>query len=126
MPHMVGETVRFRLAGGGNPLVLVPTYVNCAGPYDFILDTGASHSLISTSLAASLGIRAESERQGLGAGGAVTLALAHLDTIAVGAARRVHVQVGITSELAPVGAALRARVDGQRRFQLLEGFSRHS
>ena len=39
-------TVRFRLAGGAQPLILVPVEVNDQGPFDFILDTvSAKHDL---------------------------------------------------------------------------------
>jgi hypothetical protein len=43
----ISQSVPFRLAGGQNPLILVPVYVNDKGPYEFILDTGSSHCLLS-------------------------------------------------------------------------------
>jgi len=33
--------VKFRLAGGVQPLILLPVEVNGEGPFEFILDTGA-------------------------------------------------------------------------------------
>ena len=122
MARVLDRTVPFRLPGGPNPLLLVPTWVNDSGPYDFILDTGASHTLISPTLASSLGVHPESERKGMGAGGAVTLALAHLDSLAVGAARAEQVQVGMTSELARIGSAIGAAVDGALGYGFLKDF----
>ena len=40
--RVTSTSVRFRLAGGENPLILVPVQVHDEGPYEFILDTGAS------------------------------------------------------------------------------------
>jgi Aspartyl protease len=45
--------VKFRLSGGAQPLILLPVHVNSRGPLDFILDTGAGTSLLSTELAQS-------------------------------------------------------------------------
>ena len=38
--------VKFRLAGGAQPLILLPVQVNGDGPFKFILDTGAGTSLL--------------------------------------------------------------------------------
>jgi hypothetical protein len=49
--------VRIRLADPPqNPIILVPITINGKGPYTFVLDTGASLSLISSDLARELGI----------------------------------------------------------------------
>ena len=42
---------KFRLAGGAQPLILLPVEVNGQGPFEFILDTGAGTSLLSSELA---------------------------------------------------------------------------
>ena len=49
--------VKFRLAGGAQPLILLPTQVNGDGPFDFILDTGAGTSFLSSELAKKLNIK---------------------------------------------------------------------
>ena len=46
--------VKFRLAGGAQPLILLPVQVNGDGPFKFILDTGAGTSLLSSDLAKKL------------------------------------------------------------------------
>ena len=49
--------VKFRLAGGAQPLILLPVQVNGDGPFEFILDTGAGTSLLSSDLAKKLKIK---------------------------------------------------------------------
>lgn len=78
---MTSENIPFHLAGGQNPLILVPVYVDRKGPYQFILDTGASHCLLSQELSATLGIRPETEKQAMGAGGPVKLTIAHVSSL---------------------------------------------
>lgn len=45
------------ITGGGGTVVLVPIWVNGRGPYDFVLDTGASSSVVSESLSQRLRLR---------------------------------------------------------------------
>src|SRR3954469_484656 len=97
-PHTLptkSATVRFRLAGGAQPLILVPVEVNDQGPFDFILDTGAGTSLLSLELAEKVQIKILGSKQGQSAGGAVSVSLAKVDSIAVGEARLPDVDVGI-------------------------------
>jgi len=47
--------VKFHLAGGAQPLILLPVSVNGQGPFEFILDTGAGTSLLSPELAQKIG-----------------------------------------------------------------------
>jgi hypothetical protein len=49
--------VKFRLAGGAQPLILLPVCVNDCGPFEFILDTGAGTSLLSSKLATELDVK---------------------------------------------------------------------
>lgn len=116
------ERIPFRLAGSQNPLILLPVHVNDKGPYEFILDTGASHSLVSPELAEILGVKPETEQQAMGAGGSVKLGLAHVASIAVGATRQSNVQVAITDELKRIGKAIQSRVDGDLGFDFLKDF----
>jgi predicted aspartyl protease len=122
MPQAMTEYTQFTLTGGGAPLILVPTYVNGRGPYNFILDTGAAHSLISSGLASNLGIHSESEEKAFGAGGAVQISLARVSSIAVGLARQENAQVAITNDLEQIGAGLKAQVDGDLGFSFMKDF----
>src|SRR5205085_5905538 len=76
--------IKFRLAGGAQPLILLPIHVNDRGPFDFILDTGAGTSLVSIDLAKELDLKTIGSKQGQTAGGNVAVALARVDSIAAG------------------------------------------
>src|SRR3954468_3621216 len=114
-------TVHFRLAGGAQPLILVPVEVNEHGPFDFILDTGAGTSLISTELAEKLKVKILGSKQGQSAGGAVSVSLAKLDSVSVGEALLPDVDVGIV-DLKHIGAAVGAKIDGDLGYNFLKSF----
>lgn len=120
--RFVRESIPFHLAGRQNPLILLPVHVNDKGPYEFILDTGASHSLLSPELAEILGVKPEIEKEAMGAGGPVKLGLAHVASIAVGATRQSNVQIAITDELKRIGKAIQHRIDGDLGFDFLKDF----
>jgi predicted aspartyl protease len=81
--------VGFDLAGPGGAAVLVPVYLNGEGPFDFVLDTGATLTCVDQALAARLGLPPARGMVGLGAGagGAGRMELVALDSVRVGAAR---------------------------------------
>src|ERR1700682_2522324 len=88
-------TVKFRLAGGAQPLVLLPVEVNGEGPFEFILDTGAGTSLLSSELGQKRGVRVLGSKEGQSAGGAVSVSLARVSSLAVGSAKLNDVDVGL-------------------------------
>lgn len=102
----------FRLAGGDNPLLLVPCEVNRSGTFEFILDSGATTCLVSRDLAERLGVEATGSREGTGAGGKITLGIGTLRTLSLGAAVQSDVRVGITDELERIGAFVGAKIFG--------------
>ena len=114
-------TVRFRLAGGAQPLILVPVEVNGQGPFEFILDTGAGTSLIATELADKLKVKLLGSKQGQSAGGAVSVSLAKLDSVSVGNAQLPDVDVGIV-DLKHIGATVGAKIDGDLGYNFLKRF----
>src|SRR5437016_14667908 len=75
--------VNFRLAGGAQPLILLPVHVNDRGPFDFILDTGAGTSLLSSDLAKQLESKVIGSKEGQSAGGKVSVSLAKVDSLDV-------------------------------------------
>src|SRR3954452_142334 len=89
------STTKFRLAGGAQPLILLPVHVNGHGPFDFILDTGAGTSLLSTELAKQLAVKILGSKEGQSAGGKVSVSLGKVDSLAVGEAKLPDVDVGI-------------------------------
>ncbi|HAF02376.1 MAG TPA: hypothetical protein DCG89_01045 [Spartobacteria bacterium] len=74
---------KFRLAGGTQPLMLVPMHVNECGPFDFILDTGAGTTLLTPELARTLGVQSTGSKEGQTAGGVVKALLATVDSLAI-------------------------------------------
>ena len=113
--------VKFRLAGGGQPLILLPVHVNDLGPFDFILDTGAGTSLLSSELARQLDAKVIGSKEGQSAGGKVSVSLAKVDSIAVGETKLRDVDVGIV-DLAHIGKTIGAKIDGDLGYNFLKHF----
>jgi predicted aspartyl protease len=113
--------VKFRLTGGAQPLILLPVEVNGSGPFEFILDTGAGTSLLSSDLAKQLEMKIVGSKEGQSAGGKVAVSLAKTDSLAVGEARLQDVDVGIV-DLAHIGKTIGAKVDGDLGYNFLKQF----
>ena len=113
--------VKFRLAGGAQPLILLPVAVNGEGPFEFILDTGAGTSLLSTELGKKLRVKVVGSKQGQSAGGAVSVSLAKVDSLAVGSARLEDMDVGLV-DLSHIGKTIGARIDGDLGYNFLKHF----
>lgn len=113
--------VKFRLAGGAQPLILVPVFVNEKGPFDFILDTGAGTSLLSTELAKQLGVKIIGAKEGQSAGGKVSVSLAKVESLAVGKTRLPDIDVGIV-DLSHIGTTIGAQIDGDLGYNFIKHF----
>jgi predicted aspartyl protease len=113
--------VKFHLAGGEQPLILLPVKVNGQGPFDFIFDTGAGTSLLSSDLMKQLDVKVVGSKEGQSAGGKVAVSLATVDSLAVGAAKLDDVDVGIV-DLNHIGKTIGAKVDGDLGYNFLKHF----
>ncbi len=113
--------VKFRLAGGAQPLVLLPAQVNDQGPFDFILDTGAGTSLLSSELANQLDVKVIGSKEGHSAGGKVSVSLAKVASLAVGQTKLNNVDVGIV-DLSHIGKTIGAKIDGDLGYNFLKHF----
>jgi predicted aspartyl protease len=113
--------VKFRLAGGAQPLILVPVDVNERGPFDFILDTGAGTSLLSTELAQQIDAKIVGSKEGQSAGGKVAVSLAKVDSLAVGETKLRDVDVGIV-DLSQIAKTVGAKIDGDLGYNFLKHF----
>jgi predicted aspartyl protease len=78
--------VRFEFAANTS-LVLVPVYVNGRGPYRFLLDTGASHSILAVHVADALEIRPGRTEELITAGGPVRVTLRNVEKLQIGSVR---------------------------------------
>ena len=112
--------IKFRLAGGAQPLILVPIHVNDRGPFDFILDTGAGTSLLASDLAKQLELKTISSKEGQSAGGKVSVSLAKV-SLAAGEAKLGDVDIGIV-DLSHIGKTIGARIDGDLGYNFLKYF----
>ena len=113
--------VKFRLAGGAQPLILLPVQVNDRGPFDFILDTGAGTSLLSSDLAKELDVEIIGSKDGQSAGGKVSVSLAKVDSLAVGETKLLDVDIGVV-DLAHIGKTIGAKLDGDLGYNFLKYF----
>jgi predicted aspartyl protease len=113
--------VKFRLAGGGQPLILLPVRVNGDGPFEFILDTGAGTSLLSSDLAKKLNIKIISTKEGQSAGGKISVSLAKVDSLAVGQVKLDDVDVGIV-DLGNIAKTIGTKIDGDVGYNFLKHF----
>jgi predicted aspartyl protease len=113
--------VKFRLAGGAQPLILLPVAVNDRGPFDFILDTGAGTSLLSTELAQRLDVEVIGSKEGQSVGGKVAVSLATVDSLAVGDVTLDDLDVGIV-DLSHIGRTVGAKIDGDLGYNFLRHF----
>jgi predicted aspartyl protease len=113
--------VKFRLAGGSQPLILLPVEVNDRGPFEFILDTGAGTSLLSTELAKRLEAKVVGSKEGQSAGGRVSVSLAKVDSLAVAETKLCDVDVGIV-DLSHIGKTVGAKIDGDLGYNFLKHF----
>ena len=113
--------VKFRLAGGAQPLILLPVEVNGEGPFEFILDTGAGTSLLSSELGQKLGIKIIGSKEGQSAGGAVSVSLAKVSSLAVASAKLDDVDVGLV-DLSHIGKTVGAKIDGDLGYNFLKHF----
>jgi predicted aspartyl protease len=113
--------VKFRLAGDAQPVILLPVRVNDLGPFDFILDTGAGTSLLSSDLANELGVKVLGSKEGHSAGGNVSISLARVDSLAVGETKLDGVDVGIV-DLSQIAKTVGAKIDGDLGYNFLKHF----
>lgn len=113
--------LKFRLAGGAQPLILLPTRVNGAGPFDFILDTGAGTSLLSAELAQQLNIKILGTKEGQSAGGKISVSLAKVESLALGQAKIEDVEVGIV-DLGHIAKTIGTKIDGDVGYNFLKHF----
>jgi len=80
---------KFRIESG-KPIITVDTIVNGKGPFNFVVDTGASHTVISNQTAEKLGLNQNSlgccesaGRSAQGAGGPVAARTATVESVRV-------------------------------------------
>jgi predicted aspartyl protease len=84
----VAGEIPFRLAGSGGAMLLVAVMVNGEGPFDLVLDTGATLTCLDSRLASELNLprAAGAFGYGAGVGGTGRVALVRVDSLRLGEA----------------------------------------
>jgi predicted aspartyl protease len=101
----------FVLASEQAPLVLVPVRIGDAGPFTFVLDTGASGTLVSTRTAAALHLDARPGAIATGAGGTASVSTATIARMSVGGTVVDRLSVAV-ADLPQVEKAIGRTIDG--------------
>lgn len=114
--------VPFRLAGPVKPLVLVPAFVNGRGPYEFVLDTGASATVLSPELASVLRLETTAAEPMTGAGGMLQATLGRVGSLTVGNAALQDVAVMVAGFLGELGRVVGTPLDGILGYNFLRQF----
>src|SRR5262249_23258846 len=78
-------------------LVVLPVTINMQGPFKFLLDTGASNSILSAAVADGLGIPVGRTDTLLTAAGNIQVSVRTLNLVQVGAMRLENVEVAVAS-----------------------------
>ncbi|CAN5319283.1 hypothetical protein BH23GEM2_BH23GEM2_01340 [soil metagenome] len=78
----------FRLAGPGGAMLLVSVFINGRGPYDLVLDTGATLTCVDQRVASELALprAAVGVGYGAGVGGSGSVSLVRIDSLRFGEA----------------------------------------
>jgi predicted aspartyl protease len=114
--------IPFRFEGQGEAALIVPVYVNGEGPFDFVLDTGATMTCVEQALAQRLDLPEQRGAMGVGAGvgGVGRIELVRVDSIRVGGTRA----SGLTAcvlDLAHIGA-MGVELDGLLGLNFLRAY----
>lgn len=117
----VATTVALQINSPDDPLLLVPVTVNGRGPYDFVVDTGASHVVIDTALADELGLPRQNTHAGHGAGGPITAVETELAELCVARACAVDLAAVIT-DLSAVSRAAGVLIHGVLGYPFLSRY----
>jgi predicted aspartyl protease len=115
-------SVTFRLAGSKQALILLPLFVDKRGPYSFVLDTGATATVVSNELADALALPLGEKQEGRGAAGKMTLAKSQLPSLTVGKETIENLPVSVT-DLSFLGRAMGVQVDGALGYSFLRHFA---
>jgi predicted aspartyl protease len=113
--------VTFRLAGSKQALILVPVFVHGRGPYSFVMDTGATTTVVSNELADALALPRGEKQDGRGAAGKMTLVESRLLSLTVGHQTLDSLPVSVT-DLSFLGRAMGEQVDGALGHSFLKHF----
>lgn len=121
-PAASNAAVPFRIANPTKPLILVPVTINGRGPYQFILDTGASGCDVTSEVAASLGLHSTPAGSVTGAGGTIPVRRSRVDRFSVGNVAVQNLEVFVSDMYAPIAKIVGVQLDGIVGYSFLRQF----
>lgn len=117
-----GDGIPFRLAAPVKPLVLLSVFVNGTGPHSFVLDTGASVTVLSSSVASAVGIGTDTADAMTGAGGRLRATVGRAAALSVGGVELPDVTVFVADFLADLASVTEVPLDGIIGYNFLRHF----
>jgi predicted aspartyl protease len=78
-------------------LMVIPVFLNGHGPYQFLVDTGATHSILSSSVAEHLNVVGGRKGSLITAAGAVPVTIGTIDIVQIGQVRICKTQIAVTA-----------------------------
>jgi predicted aspartyl protease len=122
LPPTGRDEIRFELIGPGDAALVVPVTINGNGPFQFVLDTGATLTCVERNVADRLQLPAARGAVGYGAGvgGQGRVDLVRIDSLRIGEAG-VHGLVGCVLDLSAL-RTVGADIDGLLGLNVLKQF----
>jgi predicted aspartyl protease len=114
--------IALRFVGADDAAIVVPVWINGEGPFDLVLDTGATYTCVTPEVAARLDLPDQRGAVGYGAGvqSAGRVRIVRYDSVRAGAAAA-HDMAGCVVDLSSL-AAVGTAVDGLLGLNFLRGF----
>ena len=112
--------VKFEHPTDEAPLIIVPVKLNGKGPFRFVLDTGASGSVVTPKAAKALGLHGSGTAKAIGAGGSTDVMLTRLDSLELGGEKVTGLTLAI-DEMKDVSAVV-PNLDGIVGYDFLRRF----
>jgi predicted aspartyl protease len=112
----------------GQALMVVPVRMNGRGPYDFLLDTGSTATMVDEKFAEEIGLLLSGRTTIVSTQeGEATMFTAEADSVSVGGARVRQLTIGVVKSLASVPVKVRGVLgeDFLRNFDLLLDYQHH-
>jgi predicted aspartyl protease len=106
------SSISFHLAAPSRSLIILPVFINGQGPFQFILDTGASSTVLSFNVARRLGLVAIGDRSGTGGGGKVSMLSSTVDSISIGQYSLRDFTVSVGEFLQTLSTVTGTKIDG--------------
>ncbi len=111
-----------RLARPDRPIILVDVLINAQEIYQFVLDTGASQTIVSPAITQKLNIKDIKADSIMGAGGAIQSSAGILKSISVGEVSIKNIAIIVADIFSALSQAVGAKIEGILGFNFLRNF----